>query len=333
MNKDRYKTKIFFLVILLIFCIMGGIFLGRFYTSPATFFSILLEKIKGIENNSIESSVIFQLRIPRIIMNILIGSGLAVSGTALQGVFQNPLVSPDVISVSSGAAFGAALGILLFEMNSYVIILAMSFGILSVGLTYILSKVRGESSTLSLVLSGMVMTSLFGSLISLIKYTADPYDKLPAITYWLMGSFSNISYSEIKLASIPILSGIFILYLLRWRINILSLGDEEVRSLGLNPSNTRTLIIVLVTLITATCVTVTGIIGWIGLLIPHICRMFIGVDNTKLIPSSCITGAIFMLIIDGIARTATAAEIPIGILTSLVGAPFFIVIFKRYKSW
>lgn len=177
------------------------------------------------------------------------------------------------------------------------------------------------------------MTSLFGSLISLIKYTADPYDKLPAITYWLMGSFSNISYSEIKLASIPILSGIFILYLLRWRINILSLGDEEVRSLGLNPSNTRTLIIISVTLITATCVTVTGIIGWIGLLIPHICRMFIGVDNTKLIPSSCITGAIFMLIIDGIARTATASEIPIGILTSLVGAPFFIVIFKRYKSW
>ena len=218
-------------------------------------------------------------------------------------------------------------------MNNYVIMLAMTFGILSVGLTYILSKVRGESSTLSLVLSGMVMTSLFGSLISLIKYTADPYDKLPAITYWLMGSFSNISYSEIKLASIPILSGIFILYLLRWRINILSLGDEEVRSLGLNPSNTRTLIIILVTLITATCVTVTGIIGWIGLLIPHICRMFIGVDNTKLIPSSCITGAIFMLIIDGIARTATASEIPIGILTSLVGAPFFIVIFKRYKSW
>ena len=296
-------------------------------------FSIILEKIIGIENNSIESSVIFQLRIPRIIMNLLIGAGLAVAGTALQGVFQNPLVSPDVISVSSGAAFGAALGILLFGMNNYVIMLAMTFGILSVGLTYILSKVRGESSTLSLVLSGMVMTSLFGSLISLIKYTADPYDKLPAITYWLMGSFSNISYSEIKLASIPILSGIFILYLLRWRINILSLGDEEVRSLGLNPSNTRTLIIILVTLITATCVTVTGIIGWIGLLIPHICRMFIGVDNTKLIPSSCITGAIFMLIIDGIARTATASEIPIGILTSLVGAPFFIIIFKRYKSW
>lgn len=333
MNKDRYKIKMFFLITLLIFCTMGGIFLGRFYISPTTFFSIILEKIIGIENNSIESSVIFQLRIPRIIMNLLIGAGLTVAGTALQGVFQNPLVSPDVISVSSGAAFGAALGILLFGMNNYVIMLAMTFGILSVGLTYILSKVRGESSTLSLVLSGMVMTSLFGSLISLIKYTADPYDKLPAITYWLMGSFSNISYSEIKLASIPILSGIFILYLLRWRINILSLGDEEVRSLGLNPSNTRTLIIILVTLITATCVTVTGIIGWIGLLIPHICRMFIGVDNTKLIPSSCITGAIFMLIIDGIARTATASEIPIGILTSLVGAPFFIIIFKRYKSW
>lgn len=333
MYKDSYKKKLILLILLLIFCIFGGIFLGRFYISPSTFFSIIFDGLRGIENTSIESSIIYQLRIPRVIMNIMVGAGLAVSGTALQGIFQNPLVSPDVISVSSGSAFGAVLGILLFGMNGYVIVLAMTFGILSVGMTFILSRVRGESSTLSLVLSGMVMTSLFGSLISLIKYTADPYDKLPAITYWLMGSFSNISYTEIKMAAIPIGIGIFILYLLRWRINILSLGDEEVRSLGINPSNSRTAVIVLVTLITAACVTVTGIIGWIGLLIPHICRMFIGVDNTKLIPSSCIAGAVFMLIIDGIARTATAAEIPIGILTSLVGAPVFIIIFKRYKSW
>ena len=333
MHRDSYRKKLIFLILLLIFCIFGGIFLGRFYISPSTFFSIVFDGVRGIENTSIESSIIYQLRIPRIIMNIMVGAGLAVSGTALQGIFQNPLVSPDVISVSSGSAFGAVLGILLFGMNGYVIVLAMTFGILSVGMTFVLSRVRGESSTLSLVLSGMVMTSLFGSLISLIKYTADPYDKLPAITYWLMGSFSNISYSEIKMAAIPIGIGIVILYLLRWRINILSLGDEEVRSLGLNPSNSRTAVIVLVTLITAACVTVTGIIGWIGLLIPHICRMFIGVDNTKLIPSSCIAGAVFMLIIDGIARTATAAEIPIGILTSLVGAPVFIIIFKRYKSW
>lgn len=333
MLKNDYEKKSLFLIVLLILSIFGSIFLGRFYISPSKFFEVVSNSFNGIENTSIESSIIYQLRIPRIIMNILIGAGLAVSGSALQGVFQNPLVSPNVISVSSGSAFGAVFGILLFGMNSYVIILAMSFGILSVALTYLLSKVRGESSTLSLVLSGMVMTSLFSSLISMIKYTADPYDKLPAITYWLMGSFANVSYSGIKLALFPIAGGIFVLYLLRWRLNILSLGDEEVKSLGLNPTRIRAVIIAIVTLITATCVTVTGVIGWIGLLIPHICRMFIGVDNTKLIPSSCIMGAIFMLIIDNIARTATAVEIPIGILTSVVGAPFFIIIFKRYKSW
>lgn len=333
MYKDNYRQKFLLLIGILIFCIFGGIFLGRFYISPSIFVSIIVEGLKGIENTSIESSIIYQLRIPRVLMNVVVGAGLAVSGTALQGIFQNPLVSPDVISVSSGSAFGAVLGILFFGMSGYVVILAMFFGILSVGVTYILSRVRGESSTLSLVLSGMVMTSLFASLISLIKYTADPYDKLPAITYWLMGSFSNVSYSGLKIAVIPIGLGITILYLLRWRINILFLGDDEVRSLGVNPSTIRAFIIILVTLITATCVTITGIIGWVGLLIPHICRMFIGVDNTKLIPSSCVVGAIFMLLIDGIARTATAADIPIGILTSLVGAPFFIIIFKRYKSW
>ena len=266
-------------------------------------------------------------------MNILVGAGLAISGVAFQGIFQNPLVSPDVISVSSGSAFGAVLGILLFGMNSYVIVLALLFGILSVVITYSLSKVRGESSVLSLILSGMVITALFSSLISLVKYTADPYDKLPAITYWLMGSFSSSSYSNIKIAIFPIISGIMILYFLRWRINILSLGDEEVKALGMNPVYIRAIIIIAVTIITATCVTLTGIIGWVGLLIPHICRMYIGADNIKLIPTSCIMGAIFMLIIDGIARTATSSEIPIGILTSLIGAPFFIIIFKKYRSW
>ena len=266
-------------------------------------------------------------------MNILVGAGLSISGVAFQGIFQNPLVSPDIISVSSGSAFGAVLGILLFGMNSYVIILALLFGILSVIITYSLSKVRGESSVLSLILSGMVITALFSALISLVKYTADPYDKLPAITYWLMGSFSSSSYNNIKIAILPILLGIVILYFLRWRINILSLGDEEVKALGMNPVYIRGFIIIAVTMISATCVTLTGIIGWVGLLIPHICRMYIGADNIKLIPSSCIMGDIFMLIIDGIARTATSSEIPIGILTSLVGAPFFIIIFKKYRSW
>ena len=229
---NTYRKKMLFLIIILILCILISIFLGRFFISPKMFFDVLSDSIKGVENNPIESSIIFELRIPRIIMNILVGAGLSISGVAFQGIFQNPLVSPDIISVSSGSAFGAVLGILLFGMNSYVIILALLFGILSVIITYSLSKVRGESSVLSLILSGMVITALFSALISLVKYTADPYDKLPAITYWLMGSFSSSSYSNIKIAIFPIISGIMILYFLRWRINILSLGDEEVKHLG-----------------------------------------------------------------------------------------------------
>ena len=197
---NTYRKKISFLIIILILCILLSIFLGRFFISPKMFFDVISDSIKGVENNPIESSIIFELRIPRIIMNILVGAGLSISGVAFQGIFQNPLVSPDVISVSSGSAFGAVLGILLFGMNSYVIVLALLFGILSVVITYSLSKVRGESSVLSLILSGMVITALFSSLISLVKYTADPYDKLPAITYWLMGSFSSSSYNNIKIA-------------------------------------------------------------------------------------------------------------------------------------
>ena len=180
---NTYRKKMLFLIIVLILCILISIFLGRFFISPKMFFDVLSDSIKGVENNPIESSIIFELRIPRIIMNILVGAGLSISGVAFQGIFQNPLVSPDIISVSSGSAFGAVLGILLFGMNSYVIILALLFGILSVIITYSLSKVRGESSVLSLILSGMVITALFSALISLVKYTADPYDKLPAITY------------------------------------------------------------------------------------------------------------------------------------------------------
>lgn len=333
MKRSKYKSTILMLVILLFIVTILGIFAGRFYISPERVFFIIWDSIRGIESQEIESSILIELRFPRVCMNIIIGAGLAVAGTALQGIFQNPLVSPDIISVSSGSAFGAALGILLFGMNEVTIFCSMIFGVIGVIITYIFSKIRGESSTLSLILSGMVMSSLFGSLLSLIKYTADPYDKLPAITYWLMGSFSSSSYETLRISFLLIGIGIVILYKLRWRINILSLGDDEAKVLGINPKYSRVLIIMTVTLIVATCVTMTGVISWVGLLIPHVCRMIVGVDNTKLIPTSVIVGSIFMLIIDGIARTIISVEIPIGILSSLLGAPFFMLAFKKYQSW
>ena len=309
-----------------------SLFVGRYIISPYEVSGILLDGLRGEAGDGMEYSVVWNLRLPRTLLNCFVGAGLAVAGAAFQGIFRNPLVSPDVLGVSSGAAFGAALGILLSGMNHLATVMALLFGIASVFMTYTLSKLRGESSTLSLVLSGMIISAVFSALISLIKYVADPYDKLPAITYWLMGSFASASYSNLQMAGIPIFLGTVVLLLLRWRINILSLGDEDAYSLGVNPVKTRRVIIIMATLITASCVTVTGVIGWVGLVIPHICRMLIGVDHMKLLPVSCVVGAAFMIIVDLIARTVTAAEIPIGILTALVGAPFFALLFKRAKG-
>lgn len=309
-----------------------SLFGGRYIISPYEVSGILLDGLLGEAGDGMAYSVVWNLRLPRTLLNCFVGAGLAVAGAAFQGIFRNPLVSPDVLGVSSGAAFGAALGILLSGMNHLATVMALLFGIASVFMTYTLSKLRGESSTLSLVLSGMIISAVFSALISLIKYVADPYDKLPAITYWLMGSFASASYSNLQMAGIPIFLGTVVLLLLRWRINILSLGDEDAYSLGVNPVKTRRVIIIMATLITASCVTVTGVIGWVGLVIPHICRMLIGVDHMKLLPVSCVVGAAFMIIVDLIARTVTAAEIPIGILTALVGAPFFALLFKRAKG-
>ena len=272
------------------------------------------------------------VRLPRVAAALLVGGALSVSGVAYQGMFKNPLISPDILGVSSGAAFGAALGILISGINIYATGFALIFGIASVCLTYSLARLRNQITSLSLVLSGMIVSAIFGALIALIKYVADPYDKLPAITYWLMGSFSTASYENVSLVSIPIIFGCAVLYFLRWKINILSMGDEEATALGVNPFKLRLIIIAMATLITAACVTITGIIGWVGLVIPHICRMLIGVDHQKLLPISIIVGAIFMIIVDLIARSAIAAEIPIGIITALVGAPFFACLFYRTRG-
>ncbi len=333
LSKQRNLKFIWIIVLaVLLITFFVSLFGGRYAISPYEVSGILLDGLLGEAGDGMEYSVVWNLRLPRTMLNCFVGAGLAVAGAAFQGIFRNPLVSPDVLGVSSGAAFGAALGILLSGMNHLATVMALLFGIVSVFMTYTLSKLRGESSTLSLVLSGMIISAVFSALISLIKYVADPYDKLPAITYWLMGSFASASYSNLQLAGIPIFLGTVVLLLLRWRINILSLGDEDAYSLGVNPVKTRRVIIIMATLITASCVTVTGVIGWVGLVIPHICRMLIGVDHMKLLPVSCVVGAAFMIIVDLIARTVTAAEIPIGILTALVGAPFFALLFKRAKG-
>lgn len=306
-----------------------SLLLGRYMVAPGQVFDILVRAVTGNLCGEIEESVIINIRLPRILITLLIGAGMAASGTAFQGLFQNPLVSPDVLGVSSGAAFGAVLGIIVSGLGYFSMALAMICGVLSVVMTYILSKVKGQSTVLSLVLSGMIVQALMNALVLLLKYTADPYSKLPAITYWLMGSFSTASYNDLKLVGIPVAVSLLILFLLRWRINILSLGDEEAAALGVNPVRIRVLIIASSTVISACSVTIAGVIGWVGLVIPHITRMIFGVDHKDIIPASMLLGGIYLTVIDLIARSAMESEIPIGILTALIGAPVFAVLFKK----
>lgn len=306
-----------------------SLFMGRFTVAPASVIGALKKLITGGELDGIQQSVVIGIRLPRTLMAMLVGAGLSVSGAAFQGLFQNPLVSPDVLGVSSGAALGAVVGILLAGYDYTAMTLAFSFGVLTVLVTYALSRLNGRSSVLSLVLGGMITSALMNALISLCKYAADPIEKLPAITYWLMGSFSSANYSLLKLVSIPILAGIALIFALRWRINVLSLGDEECAALGIRPGLTRGLIIFAATMITAACVMATGVVGWVGLVIPHIARMLVGVDHKYQIPGTVLLGAIFMTLVDVASRTLLSAEIPIGVLTALIGAPFFAVVYRK----
>ncbi|WP_291565190.1 MULTISPECIES: FecCD family ABC transporter permease [unclassified Clostridium] len=331
-RKKQIKWPIMIAMLMITFFV--SLFMGRYIVSPKVVLEILYSHIFKINLNmyEVERSVVLGIRLPRTILSLLIGAGLAISGTTFQGLFRNPLVSPDVLGVSSGAGFGVALGILIFSNSTFTSLSAFIFGIVSVVLTFLLAKNKNKVSVLSLVLSGIVVSSIFSSLISLVKYVADPYDKLPAITYWLMGSFAKTSFKDIKLVIVPIMLGIIIILLLRWRINILSLGDEEANSLGVNPVKIRLIAIICATIITASSVTVVGVIGWVGLVIPHVARRIVGVDHKNLLPASGIIGAIFLTIVDIVARTATSVEIPIGILTALIGAPFFGYLLKRNRK-
>lgn len=328
-NLTKLKTKVIFisLTILLIVTILFSLSIGRYAVS-------IVDLIKFFSFNSnlpeVTETVILNIRIPRIIGGILVGAALAVSGAAYQGIFKNPIVSPDIIGASTGAGFGAALAILLSMSNFGVQIMAFCFSLLAVFSTYVIGmKLKKGDPTLILVLTGMLVGTLFSSFISLIKYGADPYEKLPAITFWLMGSLATITMKDIFIIIIPILIGFTILYFIRWQLNVMSFGDEEAQALGVNTNRLRFFVILASTLLTASVVSISGVIGWVGLLIPHISRMLVGPNYRVLIPASVLLGSIFLLFVDTIARMLLAMEIPIGILTSIIGAPAFLYLLSR----
>ncbi len=325
-----YKYYIISLIVLLLILSFAFLFPGRYHVEPSEVLKVLRNNILRTPEDSVENTVVWDIRLPRILLAILVGAGLAVSGASFQGCFHNPLVSPDVLGVSSGAGFGAAVGILLTSgTTGLTSLLAFGFGILSVVLSWMFSRIKQEDRILALVLSGMIVSTIFNALLSLIKLVADTDTQLPTITFWLMGSFTNTTFDCVKKVSIPIIGGIGVLLALRWHINVLTLGDDEAKALGINPVKIRILIIAASTMITASCVMVTGIIGWVGLIMPNLCRMLVGADYKRLMPVVCLSGGVFMLIVDFIARSLTAAEIPIGILTALVGAPIFFIVYKR----
>ena len=319
-----------------------GLFLIIFYISFGQINSSILDSIKIIYNifhhsydvDSVIERVILYIRIPRAITAIVCGAGLAVSGCALQGIFSNPLIGPQIIGVYSGAAFGGALGILISEESFLVLFLAFSFGILSMLIVFFIARVKGVANRLTLVLAGIVSSSFFLALVSLVKFLADPDDKLPAITYWLMGTFSTSSYEKIYIVSPIIIISIFILILLSFRIDVLNLGDDHARSLGINVELNRWIIISLVTVICASIVSIAGVIGWVGLVIPHIARSFSLSNHKSLLITTVIFGSYYMLIIDLMCRGFSSMEIPLGVVTALIGAPFFAILLrKRLKGF
>jgi len=276
--------------------------------------------------------VIFNIRLPRILLALCIGAGLSVSGAAFQGMFQNPLVSPDILGVTAGAGFGAALGILLAGDTAAIQASAFFFGILAVAISYLISRAYQTTPTMMLVLSGIIVGAIFSALLSLIKYVADPHQKLPAIVFWLMGSLAPASKGDLLTAAPPMVVGVMGLLLVRWRINILSMGDQEARSLGIKTDRLKAFVILCCTLVTASAVSVSGIIGWVGLVIPHIGRMLVGPDHKVLLPASVALGAAYLILIDDLSRTLISAEIPLGILTAIVGAPFFAYLLRRTQG-
>ena len=339
-TRNKYAAKLLAAMAALIVLFIISFLLGRYPVQPVELGGMLLDSIlKKLHLDGIfaitpfwnehTENIFFNIRLPRILLACMVGCCISTSGAAYQGVFQNPMAAPDILGASSGAAFGAALAILMGCTSWGITILAFACSLITVCLVMLVSKYANGDKVLGLILGGIIISSLFSSGTSYVKLVADPNDQLPKITYWLMGSLTEANMNQVEFVVVPMLIGIIPLIILRWRINILTLGDEEARSIGVDTKRVRTIVIICSTLITAASVSVSGMIGWVGLVVPHFARRMIGNNYLRLLPMTMIVGATFLLAVDDISRNLMAKEIPIGILTSLVGAPFFIYLITR----
>ena len=324
------KYHICIMIGILLTCLFAliAISMGQFSISVIDVWKVLLHQTVAVKN---AETVIFNVRIPRILLSLFAGSGLAVAGAAFQSLFSNPLATPDTLGCANGASFGAALGILVGLKSIGVQMSALFMGILAVILVFVVSRStqRESSNMMMVILSGMVVSSLFSALVSFVKYVSDPNDVLPVITFWLMGSFSSATLRSLYTGVPFILIGILVIYLMRYRLNALTLSEDEARSFGINLKWNRFVVIAAASMITAAIVSLCGVIGWVGLLIPHICRMLFGNNQSKVIPGCIVFGAMFMLGVDTLARCMCQSEIPVSILTSIIGAPVFIILLRK----
>lgn len=336
------------LVVLPIACVFAALLCGRFAISPAEALAALGQGATGAAAQVLRAlglpgapvdlgagteacTIVLSMRLPRAIAAAAVGAALAVSGAAYQGVFRNPLVNPGLLGVSNGAGFGAALAIVAVGGGAAVYPSAFLFGVAAVATSWWIARVYRSAPTIMLILGGTVVSSVFAALVSLLKYVADPETQLPSIVYWLMGSLSQVRWEHLW-ALVPMAAGTVVLLACAWRIDVLSMGDKEARTLGLNVAADKALVVEGATLATAGAVCLAGVVGWVGLVIPHIGRMLVGSGNRSLMPAAASLGAAFLVVVDTASRCLWAAEVPLGILTALIGAPFFVYLLKRTRA-
>ena len=322
----RYARRFAVLGAVFLAVLLGSLLVGRYALSPGQLIHMLWTRISGgaADWPLSDDKVVFAVRLPRVAAAALVGAALAVSGAAYQGMFRNPMVSPDILGASTGAGFGAAVAILLGAGYFGISAAAFCCGLLAVAAAWLVSRLSKADQAVALILAGMMISSLFSAGTSFVKLVADTQQQLPAITYWLMGSLSSIKDKDVVFLAIPVALGMIPLFFLRWRMNLLTVGEEEAQSMGVNTRRLRGAVIVCATLLTSASVAVSGMIGWVGLVIPHFCRMLFGYDFRRLIPAGALFGAAFLLAVDDIARLVTTGELPLGILTAFVGAPLFL---------
>lgn len=333
MEQRQFYRRMALAIGVLLALILAALCVGRYGQSPLETVQILLSRVLPLPQTWSDGAenVVLRVRLPRIAAGLLVGAALSISGTAYQGIFKNPLVSPDLLGVSSGASVGAAAAILAGAAAGMVQLGALAGGLAAVVLTVTIPRLMRNSSTLVLVLAGIIVQGFMSALLGLLKYVADPESELAEITYWQMGRISNTSSSDV-LAVLPAIgAGTILLLALRWQINVLSMGDAEAESLGVNVRLIRGLAVVCSTVVTACAVCISGVVSWVGLIIPHMCRMLIGPDNRKIMPMSLVVGAGFLLVVDTLARTVSSTEIPLSIITGFIGAPLYAWLLFRQR--